>query len=65
MNTEVSSRGHLEVSLRPLYVVLGVIVIAAWIALWWRHWRPIGRAANAAASSSSEPLADRSGESRA
>jgi hypothetical protein len=40
VKTEVSSRGHLEVSLEPLYLVLGAVLIFAWAVLWWNHFRP-------------------------
>ena len=27
------------ISLAPLYLITGTIVIAGWILLWWTHWR--------------------------
>lgn len=39
MTTEVSSRGDLEISLRPLYALLGGVVMIGWAILWWHYFR--------------------------
>ncbi len=41
----LSDEGHTIYTLRPLYVGLGAVLIVAWVALWWRHFRPGSRSA--------------------
>jgi hypothetical protein len=35
----VSTREARRITLRPLYLVLGAVLIGAWIQLWWKHFR--------------------------
>jgi hypothetical protein len=40
----LSTRERLIISLRPMYVVLGVLLLAAWLGLWYQRYRsPHGR----------------------
>ena len=35
----LSTPGNTWLSLRPLYVVLGVMIVVGWSRLWWQRWR--------------------------
>lgn len=37
--TEVSTSDNTIITLRPLFVVLGVVLVFAWTYLWWTHFR--------------------------
>lgn len=37
--TGLSTEGRTALSLQPLYLALGAGMIAAWVVLWWRHFR--------------------------
>ena len=39
MATEVSSEGNLQIPLKPLYGILAIALICAWVRLWWTHLR--------------------------
>lgn len=41
--TPVSTSDSTIIGLQPLYIILGAILIAAWIHLWWRYLRPGSR----------------------
>lgn len=48
-STPISTPGQTIITLRPLYLVLGGALIAAWSILWWTHLRqrpPGGRRAD-------------------
>lgn len=36
---ELSTPGHTWLSLRPLYILLGIGVVVGWVTLWWQRWR--------------------------
>jgi hypothetical protein len=36
---ELSEPGHTWLTLRPLYVVLGMLIAVGWTTLWWQRWR--------------------------
>lgn len=35
----LSAPGKTWLSLRPLYVILGLLIAAGWSTLWWQRWR--------------------------
>jgi hypothetical protein len=39
-STPLSTTGSTIVSLGPLYLVIGGLLIVAWSVLWWQHFRP-------------------------
>jgi cell division protein FtsL len=41
--TPVSTEDDLVVSLKPLLLIVGAIVVAAWTILWWQYLRPPAR----------------------
>ncbi|HTN75130.1 MAG TPA: hypothetical protein VL096_07785 [Pirellulaceae bacterium] len=43
---ELSTPGRTLLSLRPLYVVLGLMIAAGWTILWWQRWRTRPAVAN-------------------
>ncbi len=36
---EMSAPGKTWLTLQPLYVVLGILVVLGWGTLWWQRWR--------------------------
>ena len=37
--TPMSDVQHTQITLRPLYVVLGLLLIVAWTNLGWKYWK--------------------------